>query len=59
LVEQYDSSCSPDYIANFCAYIGIPVEAFWEQVRANTNRTLFDVPATGRPVPKFRVGVGL
>lgn len=59
LVERYDDSCSPDYIESFCGYIGISVEAFWEQVRANTSRSLFDVPESGRPVRKFRVGVGL
>lgn len=59
LVERYDDSCAPAYIESFCAYIGISVEAFWAQVRASTNRTLFDVPPTGRPVRKFRVGVGL
>jgi len=59
LVEKYDDACSPDYIASFCAYIGITVEAFWTQVRASVNRELFDIAADGRITRKFQVGVGL
>lgn len=59
LVEQYDDSCAPSYIESFCAYIGIPVTRFWEQVRASVNRTLFDVDASGAIHRRFQVGVGL
>ena len=37
LVTRYDDSCSPDYIAAFCDYIGISVDQFWEQVHASVN----------------------
>jgi len=59
LVERYDDSCSPEYIASFCDYIGITVEAFWDKVFAALNRNLFDVTGDGRIVRKFKVGVGL
>lgn len=59
LVEKYDDACAPGYIVSFCAYIGITVEQFWEQVRANVSRTLFDVDAAGRITRRFDVGAGL
>jgi N-acetyl sugar amidotransferase len=59
LVEQYDDACSPNYIASFCDYIGISVDAFWQKVRSSVNRELFNVDADGRIARRFRVGVGL
>lgn len=59
LVEQYDDACSDEYIASFCAYIGVSVDQFWDQVRRNVNRTLFDVAADGRITRRYRVGEGL
>lgn len=59
LVEQYDDSCSDDYIAAFCEYIGIDTEQFWKQVHASVNRDLFAVHDDGRIERKFEVGVGL
>ncbi len=59
LVEQYDDACAPGYIASFCDYIGLSVDAFWDQVRRNVNRNLFDVAADGTIQRKFRVGEGL
>lgn len=59
LVVEYDDSCSPDYIAAFSDYIGITVDAFWDQVRASVNRNLFDIRPNGLVERKFEVGVGL
>lgn len=59
LVEQHDHACSPDYIARYCDYLGIGVDAFWQQVHAATNRTLFDIDGDGRIHRRFQVGVGL
>ncbi|MEI2676956.1 MAG: hypothetical protein V9G29_03345, partial [Burkholderiaceae bacterium] len=59
LVEQHDHACSPDYIARYCDYLGIGVDAFWRQVHAATNRTLFDIDGDGRIHRRFQVGVGL
>jgi len=59
LVSQYDDACAPGYIASFCDYIGISVDAFWQQVRASVNRNLFDVSSDGRITRRFQVGVGL
>jgi hypothetical protein len=59
LLEEYDGSCSPDYIESFCEYIGISVDDFWTQVRASANPKLFDVRSDGSINRRFRVGVGL
>ena len=48
-----------DYIAGFCDYIEISVDAFWEQVHRSVNRDLFDVSNDGRITRKFEVGTGL
>lgn len=59
LVEKYDDSCSPGYIASFCEYIGIDPAQFWSQVHGSLNRELFAIDEAGRISRKFRVGVGL
>lgn len=59
LVEAFDHCCSPDYIARYCDYLGIGVDAFWGQVRQATNTTLFDIDASGGIHRRFQVGVGL
>lgn len=59
LIEQYDDACSDEYIASFCAYIGISLEQFWEQVHSSVNRDLFTLGSDGAICRKFKVGVGL
>jgi len=59
LVQRYDDKCSPEYIARYCEYLGISVDAFWGQVRRTCDRKLFDVAVDGTISPKFTVGVGL
>ncbi|ANY18946.1 hypothetical protein A6F68_00411 [Tsuneonella dongtanensis] len=59
LVTRYDDSCSPEYIAAFCDYIGISVDAFWQQVHGSVNKDLFDVRPNGLIERKYTVGVGL
>jgi N-acetyl sugar amidotransferase len=59
LVTEYDDSCSPDYIAAFCDYIGIGVDDFWKQVHVSVNRDLFEIGANNRIERKYEVGVGL
>ena len=59
LVSAHDHACASAYIARYCDYLGITVAAFWAQVRAATNRRLFDIDADGRIQRRFVVGVGL
>lgn len=59
LVRQYDHMCSPAYIANYCDYLGISVDLFWDKVRKACDQRLFDINSNGSIVSKFTVGVGL
>ena len=59
LVEQYDDSCSEEFIESFCRYIDISVKQFWEKVYASINRDLFTIESDGTISRKFKVGVGL
>lgn len=59
LVTEYDDSCAPEYIADFCEYIGITVDDFWKKVHSSVNSDLFDIGVDGRIQRKFRVGIGL
>ena len=56
LIEEYDSSCSDEYIKSFCNYIGIDVEFFWEQVRKSCNKDLFLIDNQNNIKRKFKVG---
>ena len=59
LAELYDDACSEVYIKNFCSYIGISTEQFWEKVYSSVNRDLFTIKKNGAITRKFKVGVGL
>lgn len=58
LIEEYDGKCGKQYILDFCEYIDITVEEFWEVVDGLVNKKLFykDIQ-TGKWMPKFKVGV--
>jgi N-acetyl sugar amidotransferase len=59
LVERHDDACSPNYIDEYCSYLGISHDHFWKQVHANVNTSLFDVYEKKDIRKKFQVGVGL
>jgi N-acetyl sugar amidotransferase len=59
LIENYDDSCSDEYIESFCGYIGISVMQFWAKIHASLNRDLFRLDANGMISRKFQVGKGL
>ena len=59
LVTCFDDKCSPEYVARYCDYLGISVDQFWEKVRRNCDRRLFDVAVDGSIARRFKVGVGL
>ena len=56
--EKYDSACAPKYIRSFCRYIQATEKEFWQTVRKFSDKRLFDW-SSGKPVKKFKVGVGL
>jgi N-acetyl sugar amidotransferase len=59
LINKYDGKCADIYIESFCDYIKISVQEFWDVVRNNVNKNLFDIKENGNIVPKFKVGSGL
>ena len=56
LLQQYDGKCADRYIDDFCKYIDITREQFWEVVDKYVNRDLFEKDAKGKWVPKFTPG---
>ncbi len=59
LVEKYDDSCAPNYIEDYCKYLGITEDQFWSQVHQSVNKKLFDVHQKKDIRRKYVVGVGL
>ena len=59
LVKSYDGTCAPRYIESFCAYIGISVDDFWQQIDKSVNPELFEKEGLGRYRPRFKIGAGL
>jgi N-acetyl sugar amidotransferase len=58
-VQKYDHKCSPEYIENYCHYLGVSVDYFWKKIMENVNKSLFNIKANGSITPKFIVGTGV
>ncbi len=59
LVEAYDGAIDEKYIQQYCDYLAISVNSFWDTVTAATDNRLFEI-RDGRPGKrKYKVGVGL
>lgn len=56
LVKEYDGKCGDSYIRDFCRYIDISVDEFWDVADRFVNKKLF-VKEQGRWVPRFQVGI--
>ncbi len=62
LVQKYDGSCNEKYIKDFCSYLKINNDEFWNIVSKFVNRDLFTISnkKDGKKfIPKFDVGKGL
>ena len=62
LVKKYDGSCDEKYINDFCNYLNINNDEFWNIVSKFVNRDLFTISneKDGKKfIPKFEVGKGL
>ncbi len=59
IIESLDGRCSDSILKDFCDYIGINVNEFWESMDSSVNKNLFSKIGEGKYVPKFKVGVGL
>lgn len=58
LINEYDGKCADKYIKDFCDYIQITIEEFWNVVDKFVNKKLFyRDDKTGKWLPKFRVGI--
>jgi len=55
-VEEYDGKCGEQYIEEFCNYIDISVEEFWDVIEKYVNKDLFKKDKNGKWKPKFQVG---
>ena len=60
LVEKYDGKCDERYLREFCDYIDITVEEFWQAIEPFVNKKLFHKdPNSDKWRPLFKVGEGL
>ena len=59
LMEKYDGVFSEPLILEFCKYLEITYEQFWENIDRFVNKSLFKRVGVGRYDKKFVVGVGL
>jgi N-acetyl sugar amidotransferase len=57
IVEKFDGACSDENIMAFCDFISITENQFWDVVKENTNKKLFTLNSSGRPIKNFRVGI--
>ena len=59
LVNKFDGCCSNKYIEDFCQYIDITVDRFWEIIKLNLNKKLFDINSKGKIIKKFQPGTSI
>ena len=59
IAENFDGKCSTEIISDFCDYIEITIEDFWNQIDKSVNKKLFERISQGVYIPKFKIGVGL
>lgn len=59
ITKRYDGICSDRIIESFCEYTKIEVSEFWRITNRWVNQNLFEIQEVGRPIPLFKVGVGL
>lgn len=59
ILEKYDGNCGDKYIDSFCNYLGISKKFFWLTIKKFTNKKLFKVNNLNKPIPIFKVGIGV
>ena len=59
LVEKYDGMFNIEYVKNFCKYIDITYDEFWQRIDKFVNPLLFNKIKQGKYKRKFKVGMGL
>jgi len=59
IVDKYDDAFDKKYIKDYCDYLEIKIDDFWEQVKLSVDKKLFTVNDKGKIIKKFTVGIGL
>ena len=59
IVKKFDGKCSSKIVEQFCEYIQISKQEFWQVVDGFVNKSLFEKLGEGNYKPKFIVGKGL
>jgi len=59
LVEQYDAACDDEYVKNYCDYLEITIDQFWDKVSSSANKNLFEFNGPKVFKRKYKVGYGL
>ena len=56
IVKKYDGICDDSIIKNYCDYVNININEFWEIVYSFTNKDLFEIKkGFDRPIRKFKI----
>ena len=58
IVNKFDGSYDPKVVKQFCEYIEISIDEFWETTEKFVNKKLFRKIETGRYERIFEVGKG-
>ena len=59
LVDKYDGMFNINYVKDFCKYINITFDEFWEKIDEFVNPDLFEKIEQGNYKRKFKVGEDL
>ena len=59
LLQKYDGCFDTKYVINFCEYLEISLEDFWNVVDSYVNKELFEKTSMGIYKRKFLIGKGL
>jgi N-acetyl sugar amidotransferase len=59
LVEKYEGQLDKKYIINYCDYLKISTNDFWNEIKNSFNKDLFIMNSNKKIIKKFKVGVGL
>lgn len=59
LLQKYDGCFDMKYVINFCEYLEISLEEFWDVIDSYVNKELFEKTSMGVYKRKFLIGKGL
>jgi N-acetyl sugar amidotransferase len=59
LIEKYDGTYDEKYVGDYCDYLSISKDTFWDKLRESSNKNLFSIESDGSIKRTFVVGEGL